>query len=497
MKITIEKGEPETIDTELLILGTYEEGLGKTAKKIDDALDLEIKRAMEKKEFLGEFGQIKILSTAGRFKARNVLIIGLGKKEESSLGTLRRAIGMAIRIARDTVGVKNFVTTLHQNITKDKNTLNERIRAITEGLLLGSYQFNKYKTQNTEKAKKIETVKLFIENDEKEIENSLEQGKIIGETTNFVRDLVNESGSELTPEKFAKIMEKEAKKYDIESKIFDKKQIQAIGLTGLLAVSRGSINEPRFVILEYGKEHKKSIALVGKGVTFDAGGLDIKTAAGMETMKSDMAGSATVFGTLIAAARLKIPLHLYAVIGLTENMPGQDAYKPGDIVKAYNGKTIEVLNTDAEGRITLADSLAYTEKELKPDAIIDVATLTGACVIALGSVAAGILGDEEIIKKINEASIHSGEKVWELPLWPEYMKQVESDIADVRNIGLYAREAGTIMGAAFLKNFIEKTSWAHIDIAGKAYTTIEKELTKKGGTGWGVKLLTTLLERWK
>ncbi len=496
MNLKIEQGKPEQIQTELLIIGAYEEGLGKIGKNIDKILNKEITKAIEKKEFTAEPGQIKILSTVGKLKPRNVFVIGLGKKDKLTLDAIKKAISMSTKIARDTIGVKNFATTIHYNETKDKNSLQEKVQAVTEGIILGNYQFLKYKTQELDKIKKLEKAIILVDKKEKQFEEALEKGKITAESIIFTRDLVNEPGSELTPEEFAKRTKKECEKHGIKVTIFDKKQIEKKGLNGLLAVDRGSVNEPRFIILEYGKS-KKSLALVGKGVTFDSGGLDLKPVKAMETMKEDMAGAAATVGTILAAARLKLPLHLYGVIGLTENMPGSNAYKPGDIVKTYSGKTIEILNTDAEGRVTLADSLAYAEKELKPDAIIDLATLTGACVVALGSVASAVLGDKKLIEGLNEASKASGEKIWELPLWEEYMLQVKSDIADVRNTGMYSGEAGTITAAAFLKNFIKKTPWAHIDIAGTAYTNEEKELTKKGGTGWGVKLLIKFLEKWQ
>jgi len=497
MDISLEQGELEEIETELFILGVYEEGLGKTAKKIDEELDNELSRAMNEKEFTGEFGQIKILSTAGKFKARNILIIGLGDRQNSTIATLKKAIGLGVRVARDTIGVKNFATTIHKNTTKDKNTIQEKIQAVTEGILLGAYQFLKYKTKDLDEIKKIETAKLYLKKKTDQAIEAVEKGRIIGEAATFVRDLVNESGSVLTPERFAELAKERTEKYGIKTTIFDKKEIEAKQMNGLLAVNSGSIKEPRFVILEYKGNSNKKIALVGKGITFDSGGLNVKTAAGMETMKSDMAGGATVLGTILSAARLKLPVHLYGVIALTENMPGNNAYKQGDVITTYSGKTVEVLNTDAEGRIVLADALTYAEKELKPNIIVDVATLTGACVVALGSAASGVIGDKDVIKKLKEASKTSGEKIWELPLYEEYKRQVESEIADVRNIGIYPKEAGAITAAAFLKNFVEKTPWAHIDIAGTAYTTAEKELTKKGGTGWGVKLLTTFLEQWE
>jgi leucyl aminopeptidase len=274
--------------------------------------------------------------------------------------------------------------------------------------------------------------------------------------------------------------------------------MEKLGMTAILAVNRGSVNEPRFVVMEYNNGGKQKFAIVGKGITFDSGGLDIKDADNMLTMKHDMAGAATVIGVVRAAAILKLKTHVVGVFAATENMPGMDAYKPGDVVPAYNGKTIEIMNTDAEGRVILADALSYTEKNLKPDVMVDLATLTGAVRIALGSECAGVMGRaRNLIEHLIKSGTATGERLWELPFWQEYHEQVKSEIADVRNTGVIPRSAGAIVGGTFLAAFVEKTPWAHIDIAGPAWSEQDLFYTRKGGTGFGVRLLINALENWR
>jgi leucyl aminopeptidase len=290
---------------------------------------------------------------------------------------------------------------------------------------------------------------------------------------------------------------KKLEKLGVKVTIYDKKAIEKIGLTALLAVNRGGVNEPRFVIMEYNGGGKKKVALVGKGITFDSGGLDIKTADGMLTMKEDMAGAATVLATVKAAALLKLKVHVVGVFAATENMLGMDPYKPGDVVIAYNGKTIEIANTDAEGRVILSDALAYTEKMIKPDAMVDIATLTGAVSVALGHVCAGVMGTEtKLIDHLIMSGNATGERLWPFPFYSEYHEMVKSDIADVQNIGKIPRSAGSIMGGAFLAAFVEKTPWAHIDIAGVSWSNLDAEYVRKGGTGFGVRLLVHALEHY-
>ena len=267
--------------------------------------------------------------------------------------------------------------------------------------------------------------------------------------------------------------------------------------TGLLAVNRGSAEEPRFITLEYRKGNGQPVAIVGKGITFDSGGLDLKPAAYMDGMQGDMAGAAAVIGTIKAVAELGLAVNVVGVIASTENMPGGAAYKPGDVVTAYNGRTMEIGNTDAEGRVVLSDALAYAEKNFKPKCMIDLATLTGACVIALGYAAAGVMSkDAALANRLKLAGEASGEQVWELPMWDDYKDIVKSDVADVRNIpGGKGYEAGAIAGAWFLQHFVEKTPWAHVDIAGPAWSNDRKHYWDRGGTGFGVRLLVEFLKR--
>jgi leucyl aminopeptidase len=264
---------------------------------------------------------------------------------------------------------------------------------------------------------------------------------------------------------------------------------------GVLGVSQGSTHPPRFIILEYGDTKKSPVVLVGKGVTFDSGGISIKPSAGMAEMKMDMSGAAAVIGTFEAVARLRLPIHIVGLIPSVENMPSGSSIRPGDIIRHYNGKTSEVDNTDAEGRLILADALAYAEK-YKPSAVIDLATLTGAVVVALGHHASGMLGnDDALMKKLNLAGETTYERVWQLPMFDEYEKLIKSDVADVKNVG--GRWAGAITGAWFLKKFIGSYNWVHLDIAGTAILEENGEYTQKGASGFGVRLLTELLRRWK
>ena len=419
------------------------------------------------------------------------MLVGLGKRKDANLELLRRAAGLSARIARDYCGITDYSTTLH-NLDIPKSSKPERAQAVAEGSVLGAYQFIKYRTVDKHKIKVISKITLVGDG----VHSSVKRGTILAECENLVRDLANEPASNLTPEKLADVA-KGLGKLGVKVTIYDKKGIQKLGLTALLAVSRASVNEPRFVIMEYNGGGKKKIALIGKGITFDSGGLNLKPGDSMLTMKHDMCGAATVIGTVRAAALLKSKTNIIGVFAASENMIGMDAYKPGDIVPTYSGKTIEVCNTDAEGRVVLADALTYTEKNLKPSAMIDLATLTGACQVALGRVCAGVMGkDQKIIDTLVNSGNVTGERLWPFPFFKEYHEQVKSEVADVRNTGMFRREAGAITAGTFLAAFVDKTPWAHIDIAGTAWLDQDSECMKKGGTGFGVRLLIHALENW-
>lgn len=309
----------------------------------------------------------------------------------------------------------------------------------------------------------------------------------------LARDLSNAPANDLTPEKLASCAKKIAENRKIRCEIFDRPRMKKLGMGGLLGVAQGSHAPPKFIILEYvgAGRRDKNIVLVGKGITFDSGGISLKPADKMHEMKNDMSGAAAVIGTIKTAAETKLPLNLIGLIPATENLPGGSAYKPGDVLTAFSGKTIEIISTDAEGRVILADALSYAGR-FNPAMIIDIATLTGACVVALGEQVAGLLGtDDELKRKLKKASLDTGEKIWELPLWECYRESIKSDVADLKNAG--AREGGAISAASFLREFAGSHPWVHIDIAGPAWTTKEGPYCSKGGTGFGVRLLIRFL----
>lgn len=331
---------------------------------------------------------------------------------------------------------------------------------------------------------------LSPEDFKKDMEKGMNEADIVSYYNSYVRDLVNLAPSEKNPEKLSKEILKEAKKLKLKTKVLGLKEFRQKGMEAIEAVGRGSKYGPKMIILEYNGASKKEkpICFVGKGITFDSGGLNIKPSNSMEEMKCDMAGAATVIGTLFAAKELKLKKNIIGIVGLAENMLSGDSYKQGDILKAYNGKTIEITHTDAEGRLVLADCLSYAEKQYSPEYIIDYATLTGAVVIALGTENAGLFAEDiGLISRLICASESSLEKLWQMPIDEEYEELIKGDIADIRNSGK-KRDAGSITAALFLKNFVEKSKWAHIDIAGTAFHKKEKPYSYKGATGFGVRL---------
>jgi len=366
------------------------------------------------------------------------------------------------------------------------------------GFNLKSYTFNKYKTLNKEKINKKINFKIITSHNNK-IENAYKYYNAIKEGVFLARDLVSEPPNILSPKAYAQEIKK-LSKLGLKIKVYDEKELKKLGLNALLGVGQGSVNETYLVTIEWNgnkKSKQKPLAFVGKGVCFDTGGISLKPAKFMEEMKYDMAGSAVVVGLLKSLALRKAKINAVGVVGLVENMPGANAQRPGDIVKSYSGKTIEVLNTDAEGRLVLADALSFTEKKYKPKFIIDLATLTGAIIISLGEEYAGLFSNnDELSKKIFKASENVNEKVWRLPLHKNYDKLMDSKIADIQNIN-YAGGAGSITAAQFLQRFIiNKTPWAHLDIAGMAFSKKAANLNPGGATGFGVRLLNSLIKEY-
>ncbi|MBD3209740.1 leucyl aminopeptidase [Candidatus Woesearchaeota archaeon] len=414
------------------------------------------------------------------------LFLGIGK--QASQDAIRKAAGTAAKYARDHH---------HKHYGVDLRTTGDQAQAAAEGTLLGLYRYHEYKKRKAGEPQDP-THCTIITDDHKIAGKQVKRGKVIAEGVILVRDLVNTPASEKYPAKIANLAKELGKRHGFSVAVLGKKELEKLGMESMLSVSRGSDKEPQLVLLELNNDKQEApVALAGKGVTFDAGGLQVKPDPYMREMKLDMGGAATVLGTMTALARLKHPGRIIGALGLVENMLGPDAYKPGDILKAYNDKTIEVEHTDAEGRLVLADVLSYLEKQYKPTHLIDLATLTGSAIYALGYRVTPLLGnDKELIEGIKLAAEQTDELVWELPLYKHYEKMVEGAISDVRNLGKKPSgmgAPGTIIAAAFLKNFVtDKVAWAHLDIAGTAFSYEKTAYVPEGGTGWGVRLLTEL-----
>ena len=434
----------------------------------------------QNKAMKGEFKKL-YLSYDGHKGCEKVLFVGLGKKSDLDRERVRRAFGIAVKAVRD-LKIESFSALLKL----PRLSLQEAANSMLEGIMLGSYSFDKYKTKPD---KKIESVTIINDRN-----ISVRDTEIICNNVNFVRDLVNENSDVMVPERMASVARDIAKKGKLKITVLGKGQLKRLGLNLLLAVSSGSRYSPQLIILEYkGSPKKEKFAIVGKGITFDSGGLNLKPAGYIETMRQDMAGAATVFGIIKTVAELKLPINLIAVAPVCENMIGPRAYKPGDVFKSYSGKTVEIGNTDAEGRLILADALAYTEKNLKPGLIIDIATLTGAAYIIFGEHVTAMIGSGDKYKKrLFEAGEKTRERVWELPLYDEYMEELKGDIADVSNLGYnQGKFAGTIMGGAFLKSFVQKVPLIHLDVGNTAYRDRppKEGYIPKNATGIGVRLL--------
>lgn len=499
MKLSFISEPLEKLKTECLAIGVFqEEPIGPDSRKIDSALNGVLSTLAKNKDFKAELNETYLFPTLGKIGAKRVLLVGLGKKDEFSIDTIRQASASAAQTVKKSY-LSSYTTVVFGAGVKGPTT--EVVQALVEGAILGAYAFDTFKTENKDK-KPFESLEIFY-SDKKEtnkLKEFAESGQKLAEVVNYCRELANLPANIATPTYLANEAEKLGKKYGFKVTVYDKIGLQKLGFNALLAVNSGSTQEPRFIVLEYKSKSISSapICLVGKTITFDSGGLNIKTSDYMNNMKYDKCGGIAVLGTIAAAAALKISANLVGLMPATENMPSGSAYKVGDIYKTYNGKTIEIGNTDAEGRVILSDALGYT-KEFKPKAIIDLATLTGACVVALGVQAAGLMGtDQKLLNRIKESAEHSGERVWELPMYDEYSDQIKSDVADAKNIG--DGNAGAITAAKFLQKFVpEGVPWVHLDIAGVAWTEKGKykPYVGKGATGYGIRLLIEMLKNWK
>ena len=464
----------------------------KVIKKADlteqDAL---IQKAARDGDFTGEKEKIIVMRTHDDKKPKRLFLVGTGKAKEITAERIRSSVALAVKKVKE-MKLNSLAILMPENeIEKEEQV----VKSVVEGAILSDYEFTLYKTEAKPKVEKVEII--YTKEHLDTLKYVVEKTRITCANTLLARDLVNENADTKNPVAFVSKIKEALRKVKVKISIYDEKAIKKMGLGLMSAVGQGSRFPPRLVILEYtgDKNAKEKYALVGKGITFDSGGLNLKVGnSSIETMKSDMAGAAAVLGTMKTVSELNIKKNIIGVIPLCENSVDKNAYKPGDVCTAYNGKTVEIGSTDAEGRLILADALAFTEKNIKPTHIIDLATLTGAVLIALGEFAAGMIGnDDEFMDKIYEAGERTYERVWRLPLYEEFKEEVKSEFADYNNInykGKLGSYAGSIMGAAFLEKFVEKTPWLHLDIAGTAWTDKPKKYSAVGGTGFGVRLLT-------
>ena len=421
------------------------------------------------------------------------MLIGVGNKIDYKTSDVSTLSGTATRYFRNR-NVKSFAL-----LPRSDGDTVEVATAATQGVVTSQFELDKYRTKD-KNDKTVDSFTLCIEGaKEKDIKNGMERGEIIGDSMNFTRDLANEPPNILHPTEMAKRAEKMAKETGLKCEILDEAKMEKLGMGSLLSVTYGSEQPAKMIILRY--EPKKStgkkgelLALVGKGITFDTGGISLKAGEGMEAMKYDMSGGATVLGAMRAIAMLKPTVPVMGIVAAVENMPDGKATRPSDVVTALNGKTVEILNTDAEGRLVLADAVAYAEKH-GATTIVDMATLTGAVIIALGDLNTGIMGnDQELVDEIIACGKDAGENFWQLPVGKEYSKKIKSEIADVKNMGP-SRKAGTIMGAVFIQEFIDKAKWAHLDIAGTAWADETKAHQSKGPTAVAVRTLLKMVEK--
>jgi leucyl aminopeptidase len=450
---------------------------------------------LESKEFKTELHHVSVLHRPAGLRARRLLLVGAGKKEDFDPATLRELAGTVARAAR-AAGCRTVAL-----VCRDGAFGAEAARLVAEGALYGSFESDVYKTRDREE-RAVERLTLVGRDrlDAARVAASIRRGTVVGETTNFVRTLVNEPANILTPSEFVERASARAAATGLEVEVLEREDMERLGMNALLAVSRGSEERPKLLVLRIpgarGKARKRGAggplhALVGKGVTFDSGGISLKPADKMEEMKADMAGGAAVLGAMLALGELSPAEPTIGLIPLVENLPSGKATRPGDVVTSFSGKTIEIINTDAEGRLILADALGYA-RQLGATTLLDIATLTGACVVALGTVNAGMMGtDQARMDRLRRNCAVTGEKLWQLPLDDAYRKLIRSDIADMKNVG--NRWGGAITAAKFLQEFAESTPWVHLDIAGLDLTTEERPFAAKGATGFGVRTLVQLL----
>jgi leucyl aminopeptidase len=456
---------------------------------LDHRADGLIRSALDAEKFTGKAGAVTHVHVGGRLASPRVVVVGIGPRREVTAETIRRAAAAGLRRARD-LGARS----VGLELLGDRLSPRQRAHALTEGVVLGTYAFERYKREASERFVEQAQVVPPDGRGARDVAEGIRTGLTFARATWFARDLVNAPANEVHPTHLAEVAETIAQEGRLSLRIYDRVECEKLGMGAFLGVAAGSQQPPKFIHLTYrgpGRPTRR-IAIVGKGITFDSGGLDLKTADGMLRMKDDMSGAAAVLATMRALPSLKPRVEVHGLIAATENMPSGTAFRPGDVLRAMNGTTIEIGNTDAEGRLTLADALSYAVQEVKPDEIIDLATLTGACVVALGPLCSGLMANHQgLTNRLLAAAEAAGERVWQLPLLEEYRDHLKSEIADLNNVG--PRGGGAITAGLFLKEFAAGVPWAHLDIAGPAFVDKDGPLTVKGATGVGVRTLLTYL----
>jgi leucyl aminopeptidase len=491
MEFTVKSGSPGKPRTGCIVVGVFE---GRKLTPAAQALDAQsrghITEVLKGGDLEGKVGSTLLLHKVPRVGADRVLLVGLGRERELTEAPFRVALASAMRVLRGT-GAAEAAFPLSASLKgRDIGWYAEQVvLAVKDGL----YRFDRMKSKPPKAKSALRKVTLFVpkRGDVAEAERGVQRGEAIGEGIALAKDLGNLPGNVCTPTYLAEQAQELAKRHGMKAEILERKDMERLGMGCFLAVAQGSVQPPKLIVVEYrgGAKNEAPVALVGKGITFDTGGISIKPAAEMDEMKFDMCGAASVLGTLRAAALMRLPINIVGVIPATENMPDGAAIKPGDIVTTMSGQTVEILNTDAEGRLILCDALTYVEK-YKPAAVIDIATLTGAMVIALGHVATGVFSNSDALaREVIDAGNTSWDRVWHMPLWDEYQDMLKSNFADFPNIG--TRAGGSITAACFLSRFTKAYPWAHLDIAGTAW----KSGGDKGATGRPVALLSHFLAK--
>lgn len=470
-------------NADMIIVPLFEDNLNFR----DEEINRKLKRLERRELFDGNFGEILNI-TGVKDEIQNVIFLGLGEDEKLNKERLRRVFGKVQKYIGSLKGKKIFI-----EFVKSKNiSIEDSVRAMIEGLSLSNYKFNKYKSDREKIDETDVSITIGGHNlEHKDYSDIVEESKILVETVFNARDLVNEPSNVIYPETLAEEAVKFSKRYGFEIEIINHKKIEELQMNSFLAVGKSSIHKPKVIVMRYFGDKDnldQKLGLIGKGLTYDSGGYSLKPSNSMVDMKSDMGGAATVIGAISAIAKRKLKINVVAVVAACENVIGNEAYKPGDIISSMAGKNIEILNTDAEGRLTMIDAVTYAIREEHITEIIDVATLTGAALVALGNdVTAVVTNNDSFYKELEKAFISTGEKMWNLPNFDDYKTLIKSDIADLKNTG--GRYGGTITAGLFVGEFVENKPWLHLDIAGPAYITVPWDYCPKGGTGAGVRTL--------